>query len=72
MKRNDDSYMDHFVYALAHGHFLVPIKTMEGKEDDFAFAALPDQNDSSKQRMPLLQIGGSLTDGKAWCRRMKK
>ena len=58
--KNDDFYMDHFVYALAHGHFLVPIKTMEGKEDDFAFAALPDQNDSSKQKMPLFTDWGQL------------
>jgi hypothetical protein len=52
--KNDNSFMDHFVYALAHAHLLVPIRvTDESSDDEFAFAALPNQMPGSPQLLPL-------------------
>lgn len=51
--KNDNSFMDHFVYELAHARLLVPIRVMEDASDDeFAFAALPDETGSADM-MPL-------------------
>lgn len=59
--KDDNSFMDHFVFALAHGHFLVPIRVMDNADDDeFAFAALPDQNMGGKQVLPLFTDWGQL------------
>lgn len=56
--KGDNSFMDHFVFALAHGHFLVPIRVMD--DDEFAFAALPDQNMAGEQVLPLFTDWGQL------------
>lgn len=59
--KGDNSFMDHFVFALAHGHFLVPIRVMDDADDDeFAFAALPDQNMAGEQVLPLFTDWGQL------------
>lgn len=59
--KDDNSFMDHFVYALAHGHFLVPIKvTEESSDDEFAFATLPDQNMTDNKVLPLFTDWGQL------------
>lgn len=59
--KNDNSYMDHFVYALAHGHFLVPIRVMDDANDDeFAFAALPSDDKERGKLLPLFTDWGEL------------
>lgn len=53
---DDGSYMDHFVYALAHGNYLAPIRVMDGEEPvegNYAYAALPGVDSYGKQQLPL-------------------